>query len=537
MDQMKTKETIPVVVGVTGHRTVREEDRAALREAVKSELKKLQKLCPHSPLVMLSSLAEGSDLLCADVAMDLDIPLIAVLPREQADYRRDFSEAALQRFAEHYARAQQAFVAPFTEEVPEGGPDRDFQFRQAGIYIAAHAHVMIALWDGGPGTQAACGTAEAVDFALHGDYRPDAGMPLRDESNAMVIHVFTPRGERTGEAAGTVHLLGDTEAVKDLLHRTDDFNRCLKKRDPEASSWLPPDAEEDPVLHRMDVVGNAASKVSAYYARRYRVVLALLASCCGLLTLFFLLYDEAQLIWMILLCGLMLFGAWLCRRYAVSTDCQRRSLEFRVLSESLRVQCSLRYAGNPAEAAGLMSWSQRQETPWILLALCVLCIGEAPEKHHDIRSCWAEDQLAYHRDAGLRSGGKLALSERIVRIALGVSVGLYLLGVAYELLCGGLIFPPRFEPADPETGRTVLKILMGTLSALTLFTADYYGKLSLSRTTSDHAKMERFYARMIDRLERWGQTDEVLTAIAREELAENAGWFSYQKDNTPDIGL
>ena len=262
-----------------------------------------------------------------------------------------------------------------------------------------------------------------------------------------------------------------------------------------------------------------------------------MAAFCGLLTFSFLLYDEAQAIGLILACGALLVAAWACRRYAVSTDCHRRSLEFRVLSESLRVQCCLRYAGSCLEAANLFTWTQREETAWILDALCALSIGEAPKTKHDILACWAEDQRAYHKTAGERSHGSLALSERTVRIALTVSVGLYLAGVLYELLCGGLILRPVFQPADIELGRTFLKIGMGTLSAVTLFTADYYGKLSLSRTFSDHRKMERFYAETTERLKHFGQTEEVLTVLAREELIENAGWFSYQQDNKPDIGL
>ena len=486
---------------------------------------------------MLTSLAEGSDLLCADAAAELNIPLIAVLPREQAEYRTDFSESALQRFAEHYASAAQAFVAPVTEEKPESGNDRDFCFRQAGIYISAHCHVLLALWDGGPGTEAAWGTAEAVGFILHGDYCPAGGMPIRNEGSGAVIHIFTPRGEHTDEEAGSVHLLGDETQLLELLHKTDDFNRCLKKAGPEENPWLPEDAAEDPLLLRMQTVGTAASRVSRRFSGKYRNILALLAAFCGLLTLFFLLYDEAQLIWMILLCGVLLLAAWGCRFYALRTDSHRRSLEFRVLSESLRVQCCLRYAGSAAETAGLLSWTLRDEIPWVPAALCALNIGRPPGKKHDIRACWAEDQLEYHRNAGDSSGKKLMLSERTIKIALGLSIGLYLLGVAYELLCGGLIFHPVLPLANMETGRTVLKILIGTLSAVTLFTADYYGKLSLSRATSDHKKMERFYQRMADVLDRRGQTEEVLSALAREELTENAGWFSYQQDNTPDIGL
>ena len=60
---MGTEKTIPVIIGVTGHRAIREQDRPALTAAVKAELEKLRALCPHSPLVMLNSLAAGADLL------------------------------------------------------------------------------------------------------------------------------------------------------------------------------------------------------------------------------------------------------------------------------------------------------------------------------------------------------------------------------------------------------------------------------------------------------------------------------------------
>ena len=88
-----------------------------------------------------------------------------------------------------------------------------------------------------------------------------------------------------------------------------------------------------------------------------------------------------------------------------------------------------------------------------------------------------------------------------------------------------------------ELCRTVLKIAVGTISAMTLFVANYYGKQSLPRTRSDHEKMARFYDKMAGRIERYGQSEELLGLLAREELTENGNWISYQRDNTPDISL
>ena len=124
-----------------------------------------------------------------------------------------------------------------------------------------------------------------------------------------------------------------------------------------------------------------------------------------------------------------------------------------------------------------------------------------------------------------------------MQTALGLSIVLYLAAVVYELLCGGLFFPSRLFVSDVEIYRTLLKLLLGSISAITLFISNYYGRLSLPRQLSDHRKMERFYRKMYEQLELHGQTDALLAVLAREELIENGNWHSYQRDNTPDISL
>ena len=87
---MSTEKTIPIVIGVTGHRMIREEDTVKLHDAVVREILRLRGICPNSQFVMLNSLCEGADLLCAEAAVELEIPLIAALPAEPEEYERDF---------------------------------------------------------------------------------------------------------------------------------------------------------------------------------------------------------------------------------------------------------------------------------------------------------------------------------------------------------------------------------------------------------------------------------------------------------------
>ena len=93
---MKADNTIPILVGVTGHRSIKKEDYNAIYTSVKAELGKLQDRCPNSHIVLLTSLAEGGDLLCAEAATELDIPLVAVLP-DELEPSRDSSPRVAKR--------------------------------------------------------------------------------------------------------------------------------------------------------------------------------------------------------------------------------------------------------------------------------------------------------------------------------------------------------------------------------------------------------------------------------------------------------
>lgn len=531
---MKGDGRIPIVVGVTGHRALRPEDRETLLAAAERELRRLRERAKHSPLLLLTSLAEGADLLCADAARNLGIPIAVALPMAAEAYAAAFPEEERRRFEAHCRAARSVFVVPPAEEAPPA-PDRDWLYRQAGIYISVHSHLLLALWDGSPAKEQGCGTAEAVSFALGGAYRPRRGMPLRGAENTAVLHIWAPRAAGSGQA-GEARLLGNGAALEEILRRTDELNRLAPAAE-EGEALLPAREEEDPLLDRLEGAYRAADALSLRSAKNYRQVLALLAAASTAVTAGFLLYDEAELSWMLLVCGAMLLFAWLCRRWGRRSDCHRGYIEYRVLAESLRTQAFLRYAGSPQEAAELLPRTQREECPWVLAALCALAVGPPPRKRRDIRACWAEGQRDYHAQAEKRTGFALQRSDGVVRLALGLSIALYVLALVFELLFGGLFRPPAAAPQLIGLWRTLLKLALGLLSAATLFIANYYGKQSLSRAASDHGKMKRFYAEVAGQLERFGQTEELLRTLAAEELVENGNWCSYQRDNSPEFSL
>ena len=531
---MVLHDTVPIIVGVTGHRDIRPEDRDALYSAVEKILLALREKCPHSGIVMLNSLARGADQLCAEAALRLSIPLTVVLPMAQEEYEKDFSGEELLRFRTLCSAAKECFAAPETEQAPPS-PDRNFAYRQAGIFVAAHAHVLLALWDGKETAAPQCGTAETVRFALEGAYEPKNAIPLG--GNCPVWQVQTPRiGAEDAADAGKVRFLGDEAAFEKVLARTEEFNRLAGQEEKPRRALLPADREPDECLDRLETLYEKADALSLSFAERYRRLLAALAIVSTVITVAFLLYDEAELHWMILVCGAMLLLAWILQRRGKRIASHRRYLEYRMLAEGLRVQAFLRYAGRGGTVADILPWSAKTEAGWVAAALNACVAAGAPKVVHNIRDVWVEPQRRYHEKAIGHSGRAFRGSERTVNAAMWISVLLYLAVLVFETVWGGLL-PFSGHIAEAEKYRTLSKLLLGSVSAAALFISHYYGRLSLSRVTSDHIKMERFYRTVRDRIDRFGETPGLLCLIAREELTENVSWCSYQRDNTAVFDL
>jgi hypothetical protein len=214
---------IPIVLGIVGHRELREEDRPAIRAALEKVFSEMRAAYRHSPLVVLTSLAEGADQLAAETALASGGYVRAPLPFVPDVFRQSTSfdtEPGRQQFDRLLADARvEWFVAPLPigtapadapwlsvasdKTDPVASALRHTCYANAAGYVVRHCHALVALWDGQPPDPARpSGTAESVAFKLHG--RPPASypFPLRateplgyrsDRGPVCVIH--TPRAD------------------------------------------------------------------------------------------------------------------------------------------------------------------------------------------------------------------------------------------------------------------------------------------------------------------------------------------------------
>lgn len=535
---------IPLVLGVTGHRDITPDDARLARDVVRNEIKRLAALAPDTPLELLSSLAAGADRIVAEVALEEGIPLTVILPMKSELYEEDFTPEEVTEYRELLLRASNVFVAPEIEDHKEG---RDFLYRQAGIYVATHSHVLIALWDGSEPKRGGCGTAETVDIKLKGSLELSKAPGFSPEKG-FVIHIPVRRGgvEPFPERTITPNYLGDEKTINRVIERTEEFNRSALKlaaKGEIASQASPAGSEHETgnerAFERMSRVGCAADLSSVKGAKRHRITVGLIAVMATLLTMSFLLYDEANIHYLIVGCGVMIVGIYVLNMLARKRDFHRKYLEYRLLAEALRVQSALIEAGVYAETFEMLSWAQKLETPWISRALAAICIYDPDSLTlTGATDNWINGQLSYQRRAVERAKAQSKANDRIVHVAVAITVAVYMAALVFEIFWAGTFGgSAKLSEVDAEFVRTIFKLATGSLSAISLFAGSYYGKLSLDQWAHDSERMVLLYEEANAAKENCRDLGELCVSLAREELSENMRWYAYQSVNSPDAPI
>ena len=188
------KGPLPLVLGVTGHRTIREEDRAAIETMVREIFKTIANTIKSTSLVLISSLAEGADRLVARIALEEGARLVVPLPLPRDDYENDFaSEESRVEFGQLLDKATQVFEVNRTADVSIGA-SRDRAYELAGVHVVRHCQILIALWDS-VDTGKTGGTWEIVRYKLHGipDQFDPGHSPLDSPETGPVFQIVTPR--------------------------------------------------------------------------------------------------------------------------------------------------------------------------------------------------------------------------------------------------------------------------------------------------------------------------------------------------------
>lgn len=536
-----------LVVGVTGHRDLREEQLPELRDKVRDFFLGLRRDYPRIPLTLLSPLASGADQLVTQVAQALGVRVVAVLPVPVAMYRDDFDEPGSQAaFDDQLAKAELLELpilrASDPAAVASGGHARDLQYAQAGIFASSHCHVLLALWDGEPSGLLG-GTAQVVAFHLQGDMpeaidrRQSAVISLGLGEESLVHHI--PVSRRGGaDISGPPRWLTSGGELQEHAAIPPAFDQIFQRH---AEFLADRERYEDDIRETVDQQGSAcpiqrqfvaADWLATTYRRRVSRVLLATYLVTGLMGFSFIAYADivAQDLMLYVFLGLFAVGVAI-NAVAQRREWHRKYIDYRALAEGLRVQSYWRRASivdssRPSFAHDNFLQKQDVELGWIrnvmrgasvdgmLVPLVPGQDGLAPVIEEWIGVHGSTGQLDYYLQTAAQRAVHHRRTELLASTCLWSGISLSLLLALFARLLDGQL-------------QNLMVAAMGALS----LTAAVHEAYAYKKADKELIKQYRFMARIFSAAQRrlaqcrnQEEQRQILRTLGEAALAEHAEW-------------
>jgi hypothetical protein len=536
------RSVIPLTVGVVGHRDP--DDIDLLKTAVRSVFTELRDSYAHTSIQVITSLAEGADQLVANVALEMDIDVIAALPMARELFEDDFDADSRREFQNLLGQTVEWFELPLLHdytlsEIVHSGAARDRQYAFAGAFIVRHSQILLALWDGlealGEG-----GTGTTVAFKLRGVPESYGAWlsPLDVPDTGPVKHIITRRKSSSvvstsAAESGTVRTMfpefnGLLDERVQRVHLSynllsvniDDFNRRATRlllRRPFAVAQSDRHLLGETKREKADQNDAFTSDVPASIARIRRVyciadalaiyeqklstrMTALIFIIGAGMVLSFATFSNSMkfpFLALYLCLFLMMIAVHRLGRLRETYD---RFLGARALAEGLRVQFFWRMSGSWEEVAHHYLRRHAEELRWIREALRSLGIAAPSHTSLGRRMNWAlawmQTQARYFEESAKTRRRKLRLFSTFAYGLYGLGLAICFLmvvasGLEFELGQGYGIMPKRYAPAlDP-----LLVTLMGLGPALAALWMGYAEFMSFEEDTRQHSRMHSLFVK------------------------------------------
>ena len=555
-----------LTIGVTGHRDLLAEEVPALKKKVRDFFVQMKNDFPDLNLQLITPLAEGSDRLVADVALELGCDLIVPMPMSRADYEMDFSSpAAVGAFRDSLKKARVIYLRSLKRDSGIGlnHEDRARQYAQMGIFISNHSQVLLALWDGKPSLEVG-GTASVVNYHLTAvmpgfSISEDSPNLLADNENDLVYHIVCSRdrpGGQPREGLSTLQTIWVTAQFglesgehlpieyQIMWHRLQDYGRDMKKYgsaikeegvnllDSAPDLELPMGTFEIAYQHRI------ADWLAIHFQKRISFGLIAIHSIAVLVGLIFVVYSEIEgfeflvnFFLLAFLVGFIIFKIGEHRQW------HRKHLDYRALAEGLRVQFYWSLAGvidvQSAEFA-YDNFLQKQDVDlgWIRHVMRNVSLSRSRDNVPQrswvdwVIEQWVGDedsqtgQLSYYRNKELEKARKFRRTTFLGGLALWIGML-----IAVVLAIAGT------DMADNH--RTYLLVLMGIFPLFAGVRDAYSHKKAEKELIKQYRFMRGILAnarRLLDSSDDVDFRRAVLKALGNAALEEGAEWLLMHRE-------
>lgn len=561
---------VPLVVAVTGHRDLVPAEMPLIRSRVRDCLFALRYEYPSRIIVVMTALAEGADRLVAEEALALGMPLSVVLPMPRAIYERDFATAESRRqFADLCDAASDLFELPLApgnteRNIDEQGPGRARQYAQLGVFLCAHCHLLLALWDGKESDQLG-GTSHVVKFHHHDvmpGYTPRATaskLSLTEDESDLVYHVVCSRNRPDGAPAPGLKPLdafwfttdedcprsADMPARhRSVFQHTNEFSREAQANseriDSERYSLLSGDQATllPPGLWDINQAFCAADWLAIQYQKKVVRTLKATHACVLLTGIGYITYTDLTALYFLVALTVGAMLAWVgINAIAGRGAWHRKYLDYRTLAEGLRVQFYWAAAGVTSGNVSKFAHDnflqmQDAELGWIRNVMrvagteCDVQPNLAPAGLHFALQEWIGDdrsgQLGYYRS---KSRQRIREHER-TQLAGRIGIGATIIAMGALAVLGPWIPMDAQQPLIYAVGMVLLAV--GVRQSYAKSTAE-------SELIKQYEFMYRIFRnarRRIDAADGDADRRRLLKVLGDAALEEHAEWILIHRERS-----
>lgn len=563
-------EALPLVVAVTGHRDLVASETAELRQKVRAFFLELIERFPSRQLRLLSSLAEGADQLVAEVALDLEVELVVPLPMAEDDYLQDFStKQDVENFRSLKSRASDTYVLQTLSDEsisPDGSTwsERERAYAHLGIFLAAHCHILLALWDGKQSEKPG-GTGHVVRFH-HDDILPGfvsrtntAQQMLVDDESDLIYHVVCSRDRPDGRPEQDLTALDSFWFTKDenaprsatlptqhqnIFQRSGEFSSDAMRFAAEIEVERYPllDAEWSEKLPAGIEVIDRWHSAADWLAMRYQRLMVstfrlihILAFAMGMMFILYTDFANRTYFLTFFLVAFVLASA--VQFFSKKRGWHRKYLDYRALAEGLRIQFYWAASGVTQLNQSRFTHdnflqAQDPEIGWIrnVMRVAGTRVDATPaSSRFGLETAIREwigsttaGQLGYFRSRTHTRYSQKRLTDRLGLACLGASAAV----VAVFLFAGAGV---------PEDWRDPLMIALGLLLLLFAVRHSYASSIAEKELIKQYEFMLRVFDNAHKRIQTAADDAEkrrVLYALGHTALDEQAQWLLTHRERS-----
>ncbi len=398
------KKAIPIIFAVTGHMDISVKAIEPIRKILKDIFKNFKKKYPHTPAILISALAEGADMLVAEVALECGIELNVILPYEEKIYLNSFKNSKnIQTFKKLKSKASKIEIL---NDINICSAQKAYEI--LGKKLADISTILIALWDGKDNGKKG-GTSEVVKYKAK-----IFANNKKDRHIGSAIYIITTPRKNDIYSEKTIQLkkqfiglhINEKEFEK-FLKKIDSLNIDIEKSSEKSLSYL------YSLMEFFEKRASINQKKFKLYSK-----LILLISAFAIISLEF--FHDFSVDISLIFYGLgIIIAFFIYYLFLKKGDVQNNFVYSRGFVEALRVQNIWNAVNLDISVSDYYLVNQHHKYAWIRIALRnITYIDKTPfnktkNNKKFIPEYWIKEQMEYYKDAIMVRDKSFAFWEKM----------------------------------------------------------------------------------------------------------------------------